>query len=624
VEIYRHQIMKILKIFSSRNVKIALIAFFTLTIFSRFTPTIISWDVLAHYLYLPATFIYDDPGIKDHDGMFARIEQYGLSTTFYQVVKHENGNHIIKTTSGLSVILSPFFFAAHAAAHLGAGPADGFSRPYQFAVMLSSVLFIILGLVYVRKILKKLFDDKTALTVLLILSFGTNLYITFTTITSVHLYMFGLYAFFIWQVIRWHEDPDRRKAFVIGVTAGFITLLRPTDAICMLIPLLWGIYDLASFRKKIILFATHFTHVLLLIAGGIITLLPQIIYWKATTGSFIYYSYATPGEGLDFFNPYIYEVLFSFRKGWLIYTPIMLFALGGFISLFKHMKTAFYPILIFTLLNIFLISSWSCWWYADSFGHRAFIHTYPLMAIPLGAFVFDILKRVRLFTFLSFFVMVLFVFLNLFQTKQFSKGIIHPSRMTAEYYWAVFGKRSMPEQETQKLMLIERSFAAEEQIADPDRYFVKHQFTVDFSQMPEVPTEQLYADSSGMKGVVLNQDYIYTPAWQRAYFDMTNAEHLYFKIKTKVFLYHDPIENPFSLVVHFTHKGGPYKYRTLDSENPALNLKVNEWNDMELLYLSPEIRTPHDKFSVYFWLRGNHAVVGSTIEIQVLEPQRGW
>jgi hypothetical protein len=617
--------MKISQIFSSRNITILIFLLFATLSFIKFKPSLISWDTLAHYLYLPATFIYDDPGIKNHDQMYQIIvDEYQLSSTFYQVVRHENGNHIIKTTSGLSILHSPFFFGAHLVALAGPAQADGFSSPYQFAMLLSSLFFMITGLIYVRKIIRHLYNDHTATLTLIILVFGTNLFATYYMLTSIHLYLFGLYAFFIWQTIRWHEDPSKGTAFMIGLSAGFITLLRPTDAICVLIPVIWGIFDLPSFRKKFILLSTHFGHVMLFVAGGLVTLLPQIMYWKIFTGSFLFYSYATPGEGLEFFTPFIREVLFSFRKGWFIYTPVMLFAFGGFITLYHYTKHIFYAVLIFTLLNIYLIATWSCWWYADSFGHRAFVHSYALLSIPLASLIYNLLLKKRMLTFLVFLSFFFLILLNLFQTRQYARGIIHPSRMTKDYYFAVFGQIKAVEDEKRQLLLVERSDFTENNFANPERYVLKLLLATDFQKNPDIPDSQKITDSIGFTGVRLDAENIYTPAFRRSYWDMTTADHLYFIIRSRIFLTEDPLANPLSLVVHFTHEGGPYHYRAYDTEKHASTLKTNEWNDIEMVYLSPEVRKPGDELSFYFWFRGSHDVLVDNIFVEVWEPVRGW
>jgi len=616
--------MNLSSFFSSKNIKIGILLFLVAVAFIRHKPTIISWDVLAHYLYLPTTFIYDDPGIQKHDELFAKIEQYGLSSTFYQVIKHETGNHIIKTTCGLSILHSPFFLGAHVVALLGSAPADGFSAPYQFAMMLSSLFFIFIGLIYLRKTIRYLFDDKTALYTLILLVFGTNLFSIYIFLTSIHLYLFGLYAFLIWKTIRWHEDPNRMNAFLIGITTGFITLLRPTDAISNLIPLLWGVFDLSSFRKKVLLLLTHWNHVLMLLLGGVITIIPQLIYWKMFTGHFLFYSYATPGEGLDFLTPYISQVLFSFRKGWFVYTPLMLFAIAGFITLYRQHKHIFYPVLVYTIINVYLISCWTCWWYAGSFGHRAFVHSYALLAIPLASLVYDLINRKRLLTYLLFFVMFMFLFLNLFQTWQYNRRIIDASRMTKEYYLAVFGKMKAVDDKTSDLLLLERSIIAEDFAFDKSNYFIRKSITVDFSKIPDIPSERIIVDSAGSSYLVLDSNYIFTPAFQIPYHHLSEAEHLYFVIRSQVYYLTDPIANPVSLVVHFAHKGGAYKYRAVDSHKGQSELLLNNWYNLEYTYLSPDIRNSADEFTTYFWHRGKQPVYVRNIEIEVWEPTRGW
>jgi hypothetical protein len=616
--------MKTTGYITSKNLKILIIAFFVVVGFVRHKPHVISWDVLAHYMYLPATFIYHDTGIQNHDAIFDKIQQYDLSATFYQVVRHDNGNHILKTTCGWAILHSPFFFGAHLVALAGPAPADGFSAPYQFAMTLSSLLFICIGMIYLRKILRFLFDDRSALITMIALVFGTNLFQAYFSITSAHLMLFGLYAFFLWQTIRWHEDPSFRKAILIGISAAFIALLRPVDAICIILPLIWGVHDLQSFKKKWILLTTHLNHVLLVVAAGVVTILPQLIYWKIYTGSFIFYSYATPGEGMDFFTPYIREVLFSFRKGWFVYTPMMLLAMGGFITLYKHYKNAFYPVLIFTVLNIYLISCWTCWWYAGSFGHRAFIHSYAVLAIPLGSFLFEILKRKRLFTYISLAIISFFILLNLFQTYQYKKRVIDSSRMTRDYYWAVFGKLSEPDDKTRELLMLERSIVSEDYLFDRQKYRMIQTISIDYSQMPEVPAERKGVDSTGRFYVVLDSSYTFTPAFRKSYHYFSHAEHLYFIIRTEINSDYDLKEHPVSLVIHFSHKGGAYKYRAIDSEKMDHVPLKNQWSKMEYLYLSPEIRHSSDEFTVYFWHRGKQPVRVGNIEVEVWEPVRGW
>ena len=59
---------------------------------------------------------------------------------------------------------------------------------------------------------------------------------------------------------------------------------------------------------------------------------PQMIYWKEMTGRWLYFSYGSD-ERFFFGDPAIIKGLFSYRKGLFIYTPLLLFAFAGVISL---------------------------------------------------------------------------------------------------------------------------------------------------------------------------------------------------------------------------------------------------------------------------------------------------
>ena len=112
----------------------------------------------------------------------------------------------------------------------------------------------------------------------------------------------------------------------------------------------------------------------------------QLFYWKAAVGSYFVDAYFNPGEGFDWSAPHTLQVLFSFRKGWFIYTPLMLIATIAILLLRKRWPEAFPAVLVFFLVNLYVVSSWSCWWYADSFSSRAMTGSIAVMALPLAVF----------------------------------------------------------------------------------------------------------------------------------------------------------------------------------------------------------------------------------------------
>ena len=114
---------------------------------------IIAWDVKSYYSYLPAAFIHKDLTLKFVD------EDKNKYQSLYWPNKTENNRNVIKMSMGLSYLYMPFFFLGHGGAHLLGYEADGYSFPYRFALILSSFLFLILGLLYTRKVLLFFYNE---------------------------------------------------------------------------------------------------------------------------------------------------------------------------------------------------------------------------------------------------------------------------------------------------------------------------------------------------------------------------------------------------------------------------------------------------------------------------------
>lgn len=76
-------------------------------------PLPIGWDVYGYYLYLPATFIYNDLGLENNDWIDKTREKYKPSTTFYQATQGEGNKKVIMYSIGYSFIYAPGFFIAN-------------------------------------------------------------------------------------------------------------------------------------------------------------------------------------------------------------------------------------------------------------------------------------------------------------------------------------------------------------------------------------------------------------------------------------------------------------------------------------------------------------------------------
>lgn len=395
---------------------------------------VIEWDVRSYYSYLPAAFIYGDLTLDFVDQNKKAIEQLWP-------VKTEDGKYLIVTSCGLSILYSPFFLIAHAYAHISPFEADGYSVPYKFALVFSALFYLIIGLIFLRKTLKKFFKrDFLVAFVILAIALGTNLFYYSTHEAAMsHVFNFSLISVFVYLTIKWHEKPYWLNTIWIGLLFGLITLVRPTNVLILIVFMFWGITSWKSLWKRTLFFIRRFDLLLIMIFAFLIAWFPQFLYWKTVTGHWLYYSYGAKDASFFFLNPQISDILISYRKGWFIYTPIMAIAFIGIFFLIKRLKIAFWGILIYISAMIYVLSSWWSWWYGGGFGLRAFIDSYAVMAIPLTA-ILDVSLKKKWIAIFSFLIVAVLIWFNTFQIRQYKNTAIHWWWMNKNTYWETFLK----------------------------------------------------------------------------------------------------------------------------------------------------------------------------------------
>jgi len=593
-----------------------LMAFIIIMNFLFAPGNIISWDVYGYYLYLPTKFIYHDLGMINDEVILNLLDQYKNSATFYQAMKMPDGHYVMKYSMGMAILYAPFFFLGWLGALLFNYPIDGFSLPFQYALHFGSVLYSLIGIWFVSKVLNHFFNSKVSALILALIVFGTNYMVHITMYgqnAMSHNYLFTGYVLVLWFTIKWHERFEWKYAIGLSVVIGLMTLSRPTEIVALALPVFWEVFDKESFKNKFNILLKHKYQVLTLVLVLVVFGFFQFVYWKIYTGKFLFNSYGgNAGEGLELLSPYTRQFLFSFRKGWLIYTPLMIFAIIGFYAMYRKNRDIFLAVTVFFLFNLYLISSWSNWWYAQSFSQRPMVSSYPVMALGLGYFLvwlFEQQKRIQL-TLGG--VILLVLGLNIFQTIQFHKGIIHGDRMTMDYYFASFGKLHATE-EDRKLLLIDRNYMGTDAFTNEEEYEGTLLKAYDFNDGDDS------LSFSGCCSYRLTPKGIYSPVIEKAFKDITRDDHVWFKVSVYVFIETQDVVEDFSLVVHFDHKGYAYNYKTVESKN--LDIKKGEWNKIEFDYLSPEVRNGNDLFRAFVWYRGNRYLLIDDLKVDVYEKR---
>ncbi|MBS1614867.1 MAG: hypothetical protein JST06_01975 [Bacteroidetes bacterium] len=420
----------------------AIILFAGLGFYPRFNQThsesTFGWDVGGYYWYLPASFIYHD--LKGEHFADSIIAQYQFTPTFNYGFPSENGGYVLTYSSGMAVLYTPFFAIAHLLAVPMGFPDDGFSQPYQIAITIGSLLVCLLGLWYYRKLLRYYYSDTVCALMLLLLVLGSN-YLNYTAIDGAltHNWLFTIYVFIILASRNFYLRFETKYAVAIGLLCGLAVLVRPSEIIAVLIPLLWGLEGLSwhSIRTRFQLYYKQVSKLILAIMCLAMVGSIQLFYWKYVSGHWLVYSYAE--KGFSWLRPHLHEYLFSYRSGWLTYTPMMMLCFAGIIPFIKHGKNKV-GVLLFFALNLYIVSAWDIWWYGGT-GGRAMIQSYPIILFPVASLIeFMLRKKVWLYPAVPF--IFLATYANIWFSIQAHGGakLYDPDGMSKAYFWQVVGR----------------------------------------------------------------------------------------------------------------------------------------------------------------------------------------
>ena len=391
---------------------------------------VIEHDARIYYGYLPAFFIFDDLRMEKSS------YEYEDGKSWFWTVNTEKGKRVFKMSCGLAIMNAPFFLIAHQTAQWYDYPLNGFSEPYKLFLILGAAFYLFVGLWFVRAVLIHLgFTDMVTAIVVLLIGLSSNLLFYATSSAAMsHTASFALVAAFLYLTLRWNDERKVLHLAGIGLVFGLITLVRPTNGIVFLIFLLYSILGPGCFRnwKEWVLSFFFF-------ALGIgLAWFPQIAYWWHVAGEYLVYSY---GDERFFWSaPEIRQVLLGFRNGWWIYTPVMFFVIPGFFLMRTGESKWLLPLTVVYMINLYVISSWWCWWYGGSYGQRAFVDTYALWSIPLAATVRGVVGSKAPLKLLSTMLALFFVWLNIFQLDQVEHRSLHHDAMTKRAYFKQFGK----------------------------------------------------------------------------------------------------------------------------------------------------------------------------------------
>jgi hypothetical protein len=349
-------------------------------------------DGLGYYVYLPATFLDHDltmrkTALRSFGGDPAYIPGVRWARTTVPLGQPGQHQYLDQYGIGEAVLLAPFFAVGYALAVAAHESTGGFSWPFEASVAAAALVYMILGLALTASVLTRWFSRRTVWITVVALTFGAAVfdYATFEPSMS-HVYSFFAVALVLRATLWVWDRPRLASAMTLGAALGLVGLIRLTNLTLVLFCVLVGVERLGDLGGRGRTLVRHIGLVAAGVSVFLVTLLPQSLYWHRILGVWITNAYRGP-QHLDLLDPHLIGVLFSVRKGLFFWTPLLVLAVFGLPFLRRTARPLFLAAVVYLPVAVWVVASWSIWWYGDSFGMRALIDEMPVFALGLAALI---------------------------------------------------------------------------------------------------------------------------------------------------------------------------------------------------------------------------------------------
>lgn len=398
-------------------------------------------DSQGYYAYLPAIFIYQDLNFGFFEAIEGKNGKYYEPHNYFDYRNEFAGKKINKYFAGTAVAQVPFFLIAHFLTYLTGGETDGFSGLYLVSVTVAALFYLVIGLWFLNQLLQlyKISSFNRGVTLISVV-FGTNLFCYAAAEPGMsHVYSFAFITAFSYYAKVLFSQPKRQNFLLLAALLGMIILIRPTNAliVCAL-PFLAGSFVALKAGLNALFSNVKTLTISTLLLLSIVSV--QLIIYKISTGHFLVYAYSE--EGFNFTNPHFFDILFSYRKGLFLYTPLYLLSLSGLCFIWKKSKWQVVSWFAFFTVITYIFSSWWMWYYGGSFSGRIYVEYLSLFMILLSISLENLTGKLwQKRSFLS--LIFTLIILCQIQTYQYRLYKIHWSDMTKEMYWEVFLQLSL-------------------------------------------------------------------------------------------------------------------------------------------------------------------------------------
>ena len=373
-------------------------------------------DALGYYGYLQAVFIRGDLGHEPFNSAYIKSTRQGTLNKYY---------------AGTSVMMAPWFGIGHAfALNDPESPQDGLSAYEQKAIGVGAWVYLLLGLLALHALFRSLGVREAVISWTLVAVVLATPLLQYTAMQPgwSHVYSFAAIAGFLLANNRISNRAHAAWLVAAGALLGLVVLIRPINVMVLLaVPLVIN-GSLGSFLAR--LFTQRSTFLAALACVAVFSIQPLL--WYAQTGTF--YAYGYRGEGFHWTRPEVIKVLFGFRRGLFLWTPMMLLPALCVLLLWRTDRLRSVTAMLYWSVSTYIISSWWIWYYGGGYASRVHIDHYPILVLPMVLVVSSWSglrwSLVRLF-------LAATIALNLAQLWQYNNGFLHHESMDrAKYAYA--------------------------------------------------------------------------------------------------------------------------------------------------------------------------------------------
>jgi hypothetical protein len=382
-------------------------------------------DALQHYVQLRSI-------VFDRDLQFRNeyVHLYGLkggepdTEWIYDVTP--TGYVRNRMPVGPALLWSPLFLLVSLGvwiAHLaGSGyPLDGYGRLFQASAGLTGVVAAGVGSWMAYRAARTLFATRPAIwaTLTIWLSSSAVYYSLISPAYSHAPSMLAVGAF--WLV--WLRRLEGRTLWGyagLGALCGVAALMRWQDAVLLIVPALDVAWHLpaSGLRRAIARLAACG-------AAAAAAFAPQMVVWARLYGAPL----AIPqGDAfMRWHDPALISMLISDRHGLLSWTPVIAFAIAGFVPLVRRFPLVGTAAIVYFLISFYVNAAAADWWAGEAFGARRFVSCFPVFVIGLAA-LFDHFQASRQTgaTVLAVFASLTFLLLVQYQTFMHGRPDLAP------------------------------------------------------------------------------------------------------------------------------------------------------------------------------------------------------